>query len=110
MNVLVLGDIFVDREASGGPTSAPAQRGLEPELIVANGENAAGGFGLTKKVAEELFRWEFTFSPVVTTSGTKRRCIHILVRNRILRPANYPPGVPGSSVFIHRSERLGGRA
>lgn len=75
----------------------------QPALIVANGENAAGGFGLTRKVADELF----ALGIHVLTSGNhiwdqKEMYTHIADEPRILRPANYPPSVPGSSVFIHR--------
>lgn len=77
----------------------------QPVLIVANGENAAGGFGLTRKIADELFELGIH----VLTSGNhiwdqKEMYTHIEAEPRILRPANYPPGVPGSSVFIHRTE------
>lgn len=107
MNVLVLGDIFGRPGRRVVAQHLPQlKEAFEPELIVANGENAAGGFGLTKKVAEELF----SLGIHVLTSGNhiwdqKEMYTYIGEEPRILRPANYPPGVPGSSVFIHRSER-----
>lgn len=75
----------------------------KPELIVANGENAAGGFGLTKKVADELFALGID----VLTSGNhiwdqKEMYTHIQNEPRILRPGNYPPEVPGSSIYVHQ--------
>lgn len=105
MNVLILGDIF------GRPGRNMVKEHLpqliethKPELVVANGENAAGGFGLTKKVAEELF----ALGIHVLTSGNhiwdqKEMYTYIDLEPRILRPANYPPEVPGSSVYIYRS-------
>ena len=39
----------------GGRTAAPAQTRLKLDLVIANGENAAGGFGLTRAIAEEFF-------------------------------------------------------
>ncbi|NLL42245.1 MAG: TIGR00282 family metallophosphoesterase [Firmicutes bacterium] len=105
MNVLVLGDIF------GRPGRRIVAEHLpelieeyRPGLVVANGENAAGGFGLTRKVAEELF----ALGIHVLTSGNhiwdqKEMYTYISQEPRIIRPANYPPDVPGSSVFIHRS-------
>ncbi len=71
-----------------------------PDLVIANGENAAGGFGLTEKVAEELFR-----SGVhVITSGNhiwdkKEVYPYLDAEARLLRPANYPPEVPGNYVY-----------
>ncbi len=106
MNVLLLGDIF------GRPGRQIVTEYLpelikkyQPELIVANGENAAGGFGLTRKIADELFGLGIH----VLTSGNhiwdqKEMYTYINDEPRILRPANYPPGVPGSSVFVHRGE------
>lgn len=76
----------------------------DPVLVVANGENAAGGFGLTSKIANELFG----FGINVLTSGNhiwdqKEMYTYINNEPRILRPANYPPSVPGASVYIHQT-------
>ncbi len=105
MNVLLLGDIY---GRPGRRIVAEHLPGLKekykPELIVANGENAAGGFGLTKKVADQLF----SLGIDVLTSGNhigdqKEMYAHIVSESRILRPANYPPSVPGSSVYFHET-------
>ncbi|MEW6684849.1 MAG: TIGR00282 family metallophosphoesterase [Candidatus Edwardsbacteria bacterium] len=66
------------------------------EFILANAENAAGGFGLTSEIAQELF----TYGVDCLTNGNhlwdKKEIIsHLDSSERILRPANYPPGVPG---------------
>jgi 2',3'-cyclic-nucleotide 2'-phosphodiesterase len=63
---------------------------------IANGENAAGGFGLTAQTAEEMFATGIDF----ITSGNhifdKREIREYLdSTNRVIRPANYPPSVPG---------------
>ena len=65
-------------------------------LCIANGENAAGGFGLTVPTAEELH----AAGVDLITSGNhiwdKRELrAHLDESDRILRPANYPPGTPG---------------
>jgi hypothetical protein len=55
MNVLVLGDIFGRPGRRVVAQHLPQlKEAFEPELIVANGENAAGGFGLTKKVVSAV--------------------------------------------------------
>lgn len=72
------------------------------DLVVANIENAAGGFGITPKVAEDLFEMGIH----VMTSGNhlwdkKEAKEYIKIEKRLLRPANYPEGVPGygSGIF-----------
>ena len=66
------------------------------DICIANGENAAGGFGLTMQTAEEMFATGIDF----ITSGNhifdKREFRSYLdSSDRVIRPANYPPGVPG---------------
>ena len=71
------------------------------DLVIVNGENAAGGFGITRKVADELF----SDGAQVITGGNhiwdKKEAVQLLDEEpRIIRPANYPPGVPGSGSII----------
>lgn len=66
------------------------------DIVVANGENAAGGFGLTVEVAKELFNQGIH----LLTSGNhiwdkKEQIPLIFADRRIIRPANYPAGTPG---------------
>ncbi|HHW72257.1 MAG TPA: TIGR00282 family metallophosphoesterase [Firmicutes bacterium] len=105
MNVLILGDIFgrPGRKVVGQFLPQLVEQ-YDPVLVVANGENAAGGFGLTRSVAQELF----ALGIHVLTSGNhiwdhREMYTYISEEPRILRPANYPPQVPGSSVYLHRS-------
>ncbi len=103
MRVLLIGDIV-------GKTGRKAVKAFLPTLIsrfkidltVANCENAAGGFGITEKVAAELFGCGIH----VMTSGNhiwdKKEAVSLLVKeDRILRPLNYPPGVPGAGSIIY---------
>ncbi len=73
----------------------------KPDFIIANGENAAGGYGLTAKVAEELFSYGID----VLTSGNhiwKREFFPYLQKTeRVLRPANYGEGAPGRGWTIY---------
>jgi metallophosphoesterase (TIGR00282 family) len=105
MNILFIGDIF----ASGG-------RGIVAEnlnsliteykidLAIANAENSAGGFGITPLIAEELLALGLD----VLTGGNHsfdKREIHDYIDHqpRLLRPANYPPGLPGQGVFTAKA-------
>lgn len=81
------------------------------DFVLGNGENAAGGFGLTKRVAQELF----DSGVDVLTGGNhmwdrKEILNFIEEERRILRPANYPAGVPGrgSGTFTAAGSRCVG--
>ncbi|HHY18100.1 MAG TPA: TIGR00282 family metallophosphoesterase [Firmicutes bacterium] len=107
MNLLFVGDVF-------GSPGRSYLRDLLPGLIheydvdftIVNGENAAGGAGLTKETANELF----SAGVDIITSGNhiwdKKEIYPVLdTEKRILRPANYPPGIPGrgSGVFTAKN-------
>ncbi len=71
------------------------------DLTIANGENAAGGFGITPQLADELFG----FGVDVLTSGNhiwdKREIYDYFAREqRLLRPANYAEELPGAGVIV----------
>ncbi|PLY04664.1 MAG: TIGR00282 family metallophosphoesterase [Desulfuromonas sp.] len=71
------------------------------DLVVANGENAAAGYGLTASVLKELY----SAGVHVVTSGNhiwdKKEILPLLDRDpRLLRPANYPSGLPGHGTGI----------
>ena len=70
-------------------------------LSIANVENAAGGFGVTPQLADELF----DFGLDVLTTGNhvwdKREIYDYFTGHpRLLRPANYPEGLPGAGVVV----------
>jgi len=102
LRILMLGDVI-------GRPGRRAVQALLPglrqeygiELVIANGENAAGGLGLTRETAEELFEAGVD----VITSGNhvwaQREIMNDLDSDlAILRPLNYPPGVPGHGYLI----------
>jgi metallophosphoesterase (TIGR00282 family) len=66
------------------------------DVVIANGENAAGGFGLTHQTAEEMFAAGVDFLTSGNHIWDKREFRGELDEtDRIIRPANYPPGSPG---------------
>ena len=87
------------------------RRNLDIDFVIANVENAAGGFGLTKEIAQKIF----TYGVDCLTSGNHiwdRKDIipYLETEYRVLRPANYPPDVPGrgSGIFETRKfEKVG---
>jgi hypothetical protein len=71
------------------------------DLVIANGENASGGFGLTAESARELFACGIH----LLTSGNhiwdKKEALEYLKHDeRVLRPANYPEGTPGKGSSV----------
>jgi len=73
------------------------------DLVIANAENVAGGFGLTSTTAEELLS---AGVDVLTTGNhiwAQKEIIPYLDEEMpILRPLNYPPGVPGKGYIVNR--------
>ena len=66
------------------------------DVVIANGENAAGGFGLTQQTADEMFASGVDFITSGNHIWDKREFRGALGEtDRIIRPANYPPGSPG---------------
>jgi metallophosphoesterase (TIGR00282 family) len=104
MNILFIGDIF------GSPGRRIVADHLQDivqansiDLTIANAENAAGGFGITPSIAEELFDLGLD----VLTSGNhvwdKRELFDYFARQpRLLRPANYPEA-PGRGAITYRA-------
>jgi len=102
MRALLIGDV-VGRPGRVAVTRlvVPLREELAVDLVVANCENAAGGAGVTPAVADELFRGGVD----VLTSGNhvwrKREAYELLKLDpRVVRPANYPEGSPGSGSTI----------
>ena len=102
MRLLFIGDIV------GRPGRDLVRTGLaaivahyEVDFVIANGENAAAGFGITRDIAEQLFSYGID----VMTSGNhiwdKKEVLDYLPREpRLLRPANFPAGAPGAGAYL----------
>ncbi|MCL5103726.1 MAG: TIGR00282 family metallophosphoesterase [Armatimonadetes bacterium] len=97
MKVLFVGDI----EGKPGRRAAAKLLGalrssLEIDFVIVNGENAAGGFGITKPTATNLFDAGADVITLGNHTFAKREAFAQLDQEpRIIRPANYPPGTPG---------------
>jgi metallophosphoesterase (TIGR00282 family) len=76
----------------------------EISLCVANAENAAGGKGLSRKVADELYRVGVDVLTLGNHSWANKEIFDFVDEDdRILRPENFPPGVPGRGVGVYTS-------
>ena len=102
MRILFIGDIFgsAGRRIVADHVADIIQN-QKIDLAIANGENAAAGFGITPSLAEDLLRLGIQ----VLTSGNhiwdKKEVVDYIGRQpRLLRPDNYPAGAPGSGVYV----------
>jgi metallophosphoesterase (TIGR00282 family) len=106
MNILFIGDIVA---RTGRDLIRRLVRPLverhAADVVIANGENAAGGAGITREITTELLN----AGVHVLTSGNhiwaKREALEFIVNEpRLLRPANFPPGTPGSGSCVWQTE------
>jgi 2',3'-cyclic-nucleotide 2'-phosphodiesterase len=105
VRILFIGDIV------GRPGRELVKRGLGAivehhaiDFVIANAENAAAGFGVTREIGDHLLEWGVD----VMTSGNhiwdkKEALDYIGTEPRLLRPANYPAGVPGNGSYLART-------
>ena len=105
VRILFIGDIV------GRPGRDLIKQGLPAlvdhhgvDLVIANAENAAAGFGITRDIGEQLL----DLGVDVMTSGNhiwdkKEALDYIGIEPRLLRPANYPAGVPGNGSYLART-------
>ena len=113
MRILFIGDIFGRPGRTIVHERLPElQKEHGVDLTIANGENSAGGFGITPQIAEELFELGID---VITTGNhvwDKREIIDYMnsangnetsLARRVLRPANYPAGTPGFGWYQGRT-------
>ena len=103
MNLLFIGDIVGKPGRDVVVAELPRLRErLKLDCVIANGENAAGGFGLTRAIADEFFG---VGVDVITTGNhwADQREIYGVVEaeDRILRPVNYPRGTPGRGANLY---------
>jgi 2',3'-cyclic-nucleotide 2'-phosphodiesterase len=106
VRILFIGDIV------GRPGRELVRRGVAAliehhrvDVVIANAENAAAGFGITREIGDQLIEWGVD----VMTSGNhiwdkKEALDYIGAEPRLIRPANYPAGVPGRGSYVVRSK------
>jgi metallophosphoesterase (TIGR00282 family) len=106
VRILFIGDIV------GRPGRDLVRRGVTAlveqhrvDVVIANAENAAAGFGITREIGDQLIEWGVD----VMTSGNhiwdkKEALDYIGAEPRLIRPANYPAGVPGRGSYVVRSK------
>ena len=106
VNLLFIGDIVGEPGRRAVKQLLPQLRAdLRLDIVVANGENAAGGAGITVNTANEIFG---AGVDIMTTGDhlwdQKEAAILLQTEPRFLRPLNYPPGVMGRGSTVWHSE------
>lgn len=105
MNIVFIGDIYGSPGRAGLRKALPAIRERHaPDFIIANGENSAGGKGITPRIAKELL----DLGVDVLTGGNHSFAVRGSEalhdeEDRLLRPANFPPGTPGRGMGVYTS-------
>jgi metallophosphoesterase (TIGR00282 family) len=102
MRVLFIGDIV------GSPGRRIVQDRLadivaqkQIDLVIANGENAAAGFGITPRLADELLNTGIEVLTGGNHSWDRKEIMEYMPHQpRLLRPGNFPEGNPGSGVYV----------
>jgi len=106
MRILFLGDV-VGRPGRGSVVEQlPGLRERYAlDFVVVNGENAAGGFGITEPILMELLD---AGADVVTTGNhvfdQRETLVFIERHDRLLRPINFPPGTPGKGAGLFKAK------
>ncbi len=105
MRVLFVGDIVGKSGRRILRASLPDLRTrLRPDALIVNGENAAGGAGITPAVAEEIAALGADAITLGNHTWDHRELIPAIDNlPKLLRPANYPPGTPGRGSMVFRT-------
>ncbi len=102
MKVLFIGDIMGEpgrRAIARTLHKVVAQHAVD--LVIGNGENAAGGFGITPELASELFEMGLGAITLGNHAWDRKEILDFIRSEpRLLRPANYPEGAPGSGSLV----------
>ena len=103
MRLLFLGDIMgrTGREAVVGRLPS-LRRDLGLDFVIANAENAAGGFGITEAIAFELFEAGVDCITTGNHAFDQQKELHLFENDRrVLRPANFPQNNPGNGAGLY---------
>ncbi|MGC6512825.1 MAG: TIGR00282 family metallophosphoesterase [Parvibaculales bacterium] len=106
MKILFFGDVVGRRAREELIANLPdIRRGLEADFVAVNGENAAGGFGITEDIATALYDAGVDVITLGNHAWDQRETLgHIAREPRLLRPANYPAGTPGQGVGFYQTD------
>ena len=106
MKILFIGDVAGESGRNALEKHLPTLRNkLKPDSVIVNGENAAHGIGITPRIADSFFDLGVDCISGGDHSFDKSEILPYMVDNpKIIRPVNYPKGVPGNGVYSYRDK------
>jgi metallophosphoesterase (TIGR00282 family) len=107
MRLLFIGDVVGRAGRAAIAEYVPAlRRNLALDFVVANGENAAGGFGITETIAQDFLNAGVDCITLGNHAFDQREALVFIERApHLLRPLNYPPGTPGRGSWLYETAR-----
>lgn len=105
MNILFIGDIVGSQGRKALQLNLPYLKNkYRPDFIIVNGENAAGGKGITGTIAHQFFEMGVHGITMGNHTWDNKEIFDIIDKeSRLIRPANFPEGTPGCGVAILKS-------
>ena len=102
MKILFIGDIFGEIGRNALKESMPGLKSTyNPDFCIANGENTAGGRGISYNTAQEIFDCGIDAITMGNHTWARKEILRIIDSGiKIIRPANYPKGVPGKGRLV----------
>ncbi|WP_041285343.1 TIGR00282 family metallophosphoesterase [Desulfoscipio gibsoniae] len=106
MRLMMIGDVFGRAGRRALKDNIPGLvRDEQIDLVLANGENAAGGNGMTRENAREIFAAGVDVITMGNHVWNKKEIINYIDKEkRIVRPYNYPPGTPGTGFGLFKTK------
>ncbi len=104
MKIIFIGDIVGKSGREAIKKNLPTiKKKYNPDVIIANAENAAAGYGLTKKIANELFDLGINVITLGNHAWDQREMLSYIEESpKIIRALNYSLGVPGKGFYKHQ--------
>jgi metallophosphoesterase (TIGR00282 family) len=107
MRLLFIGDVIGRSGRAAIADHVPVLRKkLGLDFVVANGENAAGGFGITEAIAQDFLNAGVDCITLGNHTFDQREALVFLERApNVLRPLNYPQGTPGRGAYLYETPK-----
>ena len=103
MKILIIGDIIGNAGVKKVKEIIPKyKKQNDIDFIIANGENSAEGMGITLKIFEDLKKTGIDVITMGNHTWGKKEIFNFIEDEQIIRPANYPQGVPGKGYTIRK--------
>jgi len=108
LRILFIGDIFGEIGRNALKESMSELKSIyDPDFCIANGENAAGGRGINFNTAQEIFDCGIDAITMGNHTWARKEILRIIDSGiKIVRPANYPKGVPGKGRLVIEKNKM----